>query len=308
MKVLVTGASGYVARVTLPHLLDDDQVSTVYGLDVRPPGIEHPKFVFIERDVRSEGMEDVMCGVDVLVHMAFIVSEIKDKKKIYDINVNGTRRVLDAVKAAGIRRLVVASSVSAYGSRPRGGNAVTEETPLRANENAYYSHTKGVVEGMVDEFEKDNPGIAVARLRPSILCGKQTDNFFLDLIAQPVLVYPSCNPEGLPLVHEDDVGRAFHLATKSHASGAFNIVAGSLPFRKMGEILGRRAVGLPYGILKPVSDIGFWLGLSPVSSHWVVLGRHPFHVDCARAEKLLGWTPQHSPEQAFREMVAAWKK
>lgn len=308
MKVLITGASGYVARVTLPRLLDDKDVTVVTGLDIRPPAISHPNFVFIESDVTRDELAGAMGGVDVLVHLAFIVTEIHDKKKIYAINVEGTRRVLEAAAAAGIPRLVIASSVSVYGAVPRGGREITEDTPRCGNESSYYAHTKRIVEEMLDEFEKEHPGIVVTRLRPSILCGAQTDNFFLALLAQQIIAYPSCNRVGLPLVHEDDVGRAFHLAIKNNVPGAFNIAAGNLSFQEMGAILGRRSMGLPYRLLKPVLDIGFRLGISPLSSHWLVLARYPFHVNCERARTLLRWTPEHSPEEAFREMVAAWKK
>jgi UDP-glucose 4-epimerase len=308
MKVLITGASGYVARVTLPRLLDDKDVSTVTGLDVRPPAIKHPNFVFLERDVTRDKLTSAGREIDVLVHMAFIVGEIHDKKKIYAVNVDGTRRVLEAVEAGGIPRLVVASSVSVYGSVPRDDGEITEETPRCGNENSYYAHTKRIVEGMLDEFEKAHPRVAVTRVRPSILCGAQTDNFLLNLLSRRVIVYPISNRAGLPLVNEDDVGRAFHLAIKSDVSGAFNIAAGNLSFREIGAILGRPSIGLPYGLLRPVSDVGFRLGVLPLSSHWVTLGRYPFHVNCARARRLLGWTPRYSPEQAFREMVAAWKK
>lgn len=306
MKVLITGASGYVARVTLPFLLDDKDVCSVTGLDIRPPAITHPNFVFIERDVTRDELARAMRGIDVLVHMAFIVSEIRDKKRIYAVNVDGTRRVLEAAEAAGIPRLVVASSVSVYGAVRRDG-PITEDTPRCGNEDSYYAHTKRIVEEMLDEFEKKHPGVTVTRLRPSIVCGAQTDNFFLAVLAHRIVVYPSCSRAGLPLVHENDVGRAFYLAIKKGIPGAFNIAAGNLSFQEMGAILGRRFIGLPYGFLKPMSDIGFRLGLLPLSSHWLVLARHPFHVDCAKAQMLLGWTPKYSPEEAFREMAAAWK-
>jgi UDP-glucose 4-epimerase len=308
MKVLITGVSGYVARVTLPRLLDDQDVSAVTGLDIRPPTIKHSHFVFLERDVTRDELASAVRGSDVLMHMAFIVGEIRDKKRIYAVNVDGTRRVLEAAGRGGIPRLVVASSVSVYGSVPRDDGEITEDTPRCGNENSYYAHTKRIVEGMLDEFEQDHPLVAVTRVRPSILCGAQTDNFLLNLLARRVIVYPVSNQAGLPLVHEDDVGRAFYLAIKSNVSGAFNIAAGNLSFQEIGVILGRPSIGLPYGLLRPMSDIGFRLGILPLSSHWVVLGRYPFHVNCARAKRLLGWSPRYSPEDAFREMVAAWKK
>lgn len=308
MKVLVTGISGYVARVTLPYLLRDTEVEAIYGLDVRPAGTDHAKLTFIEGDVRSADIERSMRHADVAVHLAFVVTEIADKENTYDINVNGTRRVLEAAKAAGVRHLVLASSISAYGSHPRGADVVTEDTPLRANPDSYYSETKKRAEELIDAFEHDNPDVVVTRLRPSILCGPCTDNFLLRLLSLPVIVYPSANRDGLPLVHEDDVARAFHLAIKRCAPGTFNIAAGNLSYTRLAQILHKRAMPVPTALLRPLLDTGFKLGLSPISSHWLVLGQHPFNVDCQKAKQALGWAPRYSPEEAFKEMVAAWKK
>lgn len=307
MKIFITGVSGYVARVTLPYLFEDDEITEVRGMDIRAPKMEHPKLTFIKGDVRSGNMESALKGVDTAVHMAFIVGEIKDKKKIYDINVNGTRQTLNAVKAAGIRRLVVASSICAYGSHPNRG-VITEETPLEGNPDSYYSHTKHIVEKMLDEFEKENPDVTVTRLRPSILCGPETDNFFLDLISSPVIFYPASNPEGIPLVHEDDVGKAFHTAIKTGAPGSFNIASGNIAFAKMGKIIGKKVIGLPYFLIQPLSDIGFKLGIVPISSHWTALSKYPFNLSCEKAKQQFGWTPRRTPEEAFREMIAAREK
>ncbi|MEW6201300.1 MAG: hypothetical protein AB1546_04950, partial [bacterium] len=118
---------------------------------------------------------------------------------------------------------------------------------------------------------------------------------------------PSSNRVGLPLVHEDDAGRAFHLALKKNAHGAFNVAAGNLPFKELGATLGKPVVGLPYPVMRFVSDTGYLLGAMPVSSHWAVLMRHPFELNCEKAKRDLGWTPRRTPGEAFREMVAAWK-
>jgi len=307
VKVFITGISGYVARVTLPCLLEDPGVESVTGIDLRPPGVVHEKLEFVEGDIRSHPLADLVAGADTVVHMAFIVTEIRDKKKIYDINVNGTRRVLEAVGGSGARKLVVASSICAYGSHPDHPEVITEGTPLRGNRESYYSHTKLEMERMLDDFEKGNPDIIVTRLRPSILCGAGTDNFFLSVLRQRVIFFPSENPEGLPVVHEDDVGRAFCLAIKKDAPGAFNICGGNLAVKEMCRVLDRPSMGLPYFILKPITDLGFATGLYPMSSHWTVLGRHPFRASCEKAERELGWKARKTPVEAFEEMVEAWR-
>ncbi|MFH1539482.1 MAG: NAD-dependent epimerase/dehydratase family protein [bacterium] len=307
MKVLITGVSGYAGAVLLPLLLRDGEIESVVGLDVRSPEVSDGKFIFVEADVRDPEIAEYFRGVDVVVHLAFIVSEIKDKKKIYDINVNGTKNVLEASAASGVKKLVVASSLSAYGSHPDMPEVVTEDTPLRGNRKSYYSHSKLLVERMLDEFERENEEIIVTRLRPSIFCGANANNFFRDVAKYRLLIFPKGNMDGLPVVHEDDVAEAFYLAIKKDAPGAFNIAAGDLKIKDMCDVLKIPAVGIPVSILKPAADILFSIGVFPFSSHWVELGRYPFRVSTEKAERELGWRATKTPMEAFREMVDEWK-
>ena len=307
MRLLITGISGYVARVALPFLLADDAVDSITGLDVKPLETSHPKLKFITGDIRSFPLRELLRDIDVVLHLAFIVTEIKDKKTIHDINVNGTARLLEAMKGTGVKKLVAASSITAYGSHPDHPGLITEDTPLRGNKESYYSASKLEMERLLDILEKENPEMIVTRLRPSILCGAGTDNFFLWILQQKLVLFPMENPDGLPVVYDRDVGRAFHLAVKIDAPGAFNITGGNLTVTAMCGILRKPSIALPWRILKPISDFGYLLGLSPMSSHWALLGRHPFNASNEKAKRVLGWTPEKSPEESFIEMVETWK-
>lgn len=302
MKLLITGISGYVGKVLLPYLLKDEDVNSIIGLDVKEPDFEYKKLSFKKVDIRSPEIIKYFQSLDIVVHLAFIVSEIKDKKLIYDINVRGTKNLLDAVRRNNVKKLIIASSVAAYGSHPH-PELITEDTPLRGNKDSYYSHTKVLVEEMVDEFEKENRGIIVTRLRPAILCGANCNNFFLNLLQKRILFYPKGNTEGLLIAHEDDVARAFYIAIKKDVSGAFNITTGNLSVQDISNILNIPAIGIPYFILKPLADILFKMGRSSFSSHWLVLGKYPFIISNEKAKDILGWQPKYKPIDAFKEMV-----
>lgn len=307
MKILITGISGYVGKVLLPYLLQDEEINSVIGIDVKKPDIEHKKLSFFKVDIRNPEILKHIKNVDVVVHLAFIVTEIKDKKLIYDINVNGTKNLLEAVKKSNIKKLIIASSITAYGSNPENINIITEDTPLRGNKESYYSHSKLIVEKMIDEFEKENKNIIVTRLRPSILCGANCNNFFLDLLNMKIIVFPKSNSEGLPVVHEDDVARAFYLVVKKNVSGAFNITADNLSVKDIAKVLNKPTIGIPYFILKPLTDIGYKIGITSFSSHWTVLGRYPFTASNKKAKEILNWTPKYTPLEAFKEMVKSFK-
>lgn len=303
MKILITGISGYVGKVLLPYLLQDKDINSIIGLDVKEPDFENKKLSFSKVDIRNPEIIKYFQDVDVVVHLAFIVSEIKDKKLIYDINVNGTKNVLECVKKNNVKKLIVASSVSAYGSHPDNPKIITEDTPLRGNKNSYYSYTKVLMERLLGDFEKENKNVIVTRLRSSILCGANCNNFFLDTLSAKILIYPKGNTVGLPIVHQDDAARAFYIAIKKDVSGAFNISSGNLSIQEMSKILNIPSFGIPYFILKPLTDFLFKIGKSSFSSHWTILGRYPIIISNEKAKNILGWSPKYNSIDAFKEMV-----
>jgi UDP-glucose 4-epimerase len=302
MKIGITGSSGYFGTLLARLCLDDQRIDSVVGVDIREPSLQDARLVFIRCDVRDRALARALAGCDTVVHLAFIVEEIRDKKLAYDININGTRNLLDACSSAGPRKLVAASSIAAYGSIP-GRAAITEDSPLEGNKGSYYAETKRLVEKMLDEFEARTPGMIVTRLRPSICCGRHVTNFLRDVVSAPVIAYVRGNPEGLPLVHEDDLARAFFTAVVEDHPGAFNIDAGLLPAGDIARILRKKAVPVPWRLARPLADLGYRLGLLKFSSHWVELARYPMYVSTRKAAEQLGWRPTRSPEQAFRELV-----
>ncbi|MBM4447157.1 MAG: NAD-dependent epimerase/dehydratase family protein [Chloroflexi bacterium] len=309
MKVLITGISGYLGQVLLPYLLQDEEINSIIGLDINEPLLEHPKLSFEKVDIRVRGISSHFEDVDVVIHLAFIVVDKKKmvRKLIYDINVNGTKNLLMAVSESGIKKLVVASSIAAYGSHADNPELITENTPLRGNKDSYYSHTKLLIEKALDEFEKENKNIKVVRLRSSVLCGRNVNNPLADFPKYKRLLYIKGNTVGLPIVHEDDVARAFYWVTKKDVSGAFNIASGNLSIQEMSEMLNVPVMAVPYFIAKTFGHLLFKIGKFPFSADWIVLGRYPWRVSSEKAKNILGWYPKYTPVDAFKEVLDKWK-
>ncbi len=134
MKVLVTGAAGFIASHLVERLLAGGK--SVVGLDnfdrFYDPAIKEANlrvardssdFLLARGDLRSpEDLAGLPDGVDTIVHIAAragVRPSIEEPLLYYDVNVNGTLRLLELARDRGIRRFVFASSSSVYGNNPK---------------------------------------------------------------------------------------------------------------------------------------------------------------------------------------------
>lgn len=130
MRILVTGGAGFIGANLVERLLQLSQVERVRVLDNFATGsfknIEelqrHPKFEFIEGDIRSyETCLQACEGINLISHQAALGSvprSIKDPLTSNDVNVTGTLNVFTAAKESGVKRVVYAASSSTYGDHP----------------------------------------------------------------------------------------------------------------------------------------------------------------------------------------------
>ena len=121
--ILVTGATGHIGNVLVRKLLD--QGEKVRALIWRDEDITPIKELDVEQvmgDVLDPAsLEPAMCGVEVVYHLAGIISIMPGKNPfVWKVNVEGTRNVLSAARQAGIQRLVYTSSIHAIARAPRG--------------------------------------------------------------------------------------------------------------------------------------------------------------------------------------------
>jgi UDP-glucose 4-epimerase len=142
--VAVTGCSGYIGSRLLRFLEDDDRVSKVIGVDVKPTALAGPRLEFHRMDVRDRALSALFRekAVDKVVHLAFVVDSLHDVALMHDIDVEGTRNTLAATEACGAGHLVVASSTSAFGAFGDNPVWLTEEHPPRRQPNFWYASDK----------------------------------------------------------------------------------------------------------------------------------------------------------------------
>ena len=127
---------------------------------------------------------------EVVVHLASIVTPGKDssREKEYAVDVDGSRHVFDACLAHGVRRVVVSSSGAAYGYHADNPVPLTEDDPVRGNEEFAYSHHKRLVEEQLAALRTEHPELEQVVLRIGTILGRHVDNQITALFERPRLL------------------------------------------------------------------------------------------------------------------------
>lgn len=165
MRVLVTGASGFLGRATAAAVRDAGH--EVRTFQRRPSGVSGVSDV-LGTMTDGAAVARAVAGTDAVVHLAAKVSLAGDPADFARVNVDGTRTLVDAARAAEVGRFVFVSSpsVAHTGSSLVGAGAGPAE-PARARGD--YARTKAAAELVA--LGADAPGFAVVAVRPHLVWG-----------------------------------------------------------------------------------------------------------------------------------------
>jgi nucleoside-diphosphate-sugar epimerase len=297
--IAVTGAAGYLAGRLIEVLTSSDRVGKVLGFDVRPTTFAHPKFLFDHLDVRNPAFEARLRGVDVLVHLAFIMDPIHDEALMRDVNVAGSQNIFYSAHRAGVPKVVYTSSATVYGAHPNNDLPLTEESPLRANLDFSYPAHKLEVEYVIKECREEFPEMKFVVLRPAIVFGPNVDNAWSHFLEFPVFFSVRGYSPVWQFVHEEDVGRALEFAVFEDLDGEYNLgPADWVSTDDSLALLGRRRVELSEPRAFAVLERLWRLGLSEAPAGMLHYVMHPWVVSPEKLESA-GFACRHSSADSF---------
>jgi UDP-glucose 4-epimerase len=314
VKVIVTGATGNVGTSVVKALAGSPEVDEAVGLARRRPAWRPPKTTWVQADILSADLAEAFRGADAVVHLAWAIQPSHDLPTLTRINVEGSRRVFDAVAAARVPKLVYASSVGAYSPGPK-QHEVDESWPTAGTPTSFYSRHKVAVERLLDAFEREQPETKVARLRPALIFKGEAATEIRRLFVGPLLPSFLVRSSLIPLlprvrrlrfqaVHSADVGQAYLLAATGEATGAFNIAAEPpLDSERLAEMLDARTFPVPAGVVRRVADLSWRLRLQPTPPGWLDMALNVPLLSSGRAREELGWTPRFSATDAVAELL-----
>lgn len=314
MRVAIVGATGNLGTSLLAALADEPTVEEIVAIARRPAALGDPRAHFVVADIARDDLTATLRGVDAVVHLAWLIQPSHDEPTMRATNVDGTRRLLDAVAAADVRTLVYASSVGAYAAGPK-DRRVDERWPTDGIPTLAYARHKAAVERMLDRFERDRPDVRVVRFRPGLMFKREAATEVRRLFVGPLLPSPLVRPPSVPAVpdhprlrvqalHSREAGDAFRRALVADVRGAFNLAAEPvLEPRTLAEAFDARPIRVRAGVLRTLATGAWHARLLAADPAWLDVALGVPLMDVGRARRELGWTPRVAATDALLELV-----
>ncbi|MCB1397833.1 MAG: SDR family oxidoreductase [Rhodobacter sp.] len=295
-RILITGAGGNVGRALLTGLAGHEVLAT----DVAPG---------YERLDVTGGDADRVIGVfrpEVVVHLASIVTPPRGSTRDFEwrVDVQGSRNVLNACLAHGVRRLVVTSSGAAYGYHADNPVPLRETDPVRGNVEFAYSDHKRQVEEMLAEARARHPALEQVVLRVGTVLGEGVDNQITALFRRPRLLKVAGADSPFVFIWTEDLARILIRAATEGPAGIFNVAGdGALTVDDLAAAMGKPVLTLPAWALKAALGVARPLHLSRYGPEQVRFLQYRPVLDNTALKSVFGYTPQRTSAQVF----ALWR-
>ncbi len=312
-RVLVTGGGGYLGSqlvARLAALPAERRPACIVCHDIRDASQRLPGVDYAVADIRAPGMAGIVSQhrIDTVVHLASIVTPGKGSRREfeYDVDVNGTRNVLEACVQHGVRRVVVSSSGAAYGYHADNAPWLTEDMPVRGNEVFAYSHHKRLVEEMLAHYRQSQPALEQVVLRIGTILGATVRNQITDLFEKPRLLAIRGSASPFVFIWDQDVVGIIERAVGEGPAGIYNVAGdGALTIHDIAARLGKPCVQLPAGLLQAALALLKPLGLTQYGPEQLDFLRYRPVLLNSRLKEVFGYTPRYTSAEVFELYRAA---
>ena len=301
-KVLITGIAGGQGRLLARRLRERYEVC---GVD-RMPWEGAPRGIQVHLvDIRKKKFEDVIRTEQpsAIVHMGFIRHFRTSPRERYDVNVRGTKQLLDHCVAHGVKNLVVFSSSYVYGAFPENPFYMDEDAPLSASRS--YPEIRDLVEvdTLASAFLWRYPHIRTCVLRPVNVLGYYVHSMIGQYLRERRVPTVLGFDPMMQFIHEEDVSDAIGLALEQGLQGVFNVAGpGEVPLHTAIRETGGTARAIPEIIMRPLFAQLFRFGVIPYPPGAIDYLKYPVTVSGARFVEATGFRPLFGLEEIFHSV------
>ena len=301
-RILITGISGGLGRLLARRLMREAEVC---GVDrqpwkSRPPGIRLHKV-----DLRKRRFEDVIRTEkpDVVIHMGFIRDFRSGQALRHDVNVRGTKQLLDHCASHGVSQLIVLSSSYVYGAFSENPFYMDEDSPLSASRS--YPEIRDLVEvdTLASSFIWRHPEVRTCVLRPVNTLGTHVHSMAASLLRMKRVPTVMGFDPMMQFISEKDVTEAVVAALAQRLQGVFNVVGpGEVPLHTAIAEVGRTTIPIPDPLARSIYNRGFRWGLWPYPAGVLDYLKYPISLSGERFQQATEFVPQVSLREIFASM------
>jgi len=321
LRILITGATGAVGPVVVRAVHDAGYAVRTLSLDTPPVGIWPDGVEAVIGDVTDvSDVRAAMDGVDAVIHMAALLHIVHVSPEIHEkyqkINVGGTGNIVDVAAEAGVKRIVLFSTIAVYGQS--GGRILTEDS--KPCPDTFYARTKLQAEEIVLNVRGADGRPSGIVLRFGAIYGSRIKGNY------ERMTHALANHRFIPignglnrrtLIYDKDVGRAVVQAVfhPEAAGRLFNVTDGS--FHTMNAIieaicsgLGRRPPRLSLPVEPTRTLVRFMeSGIraagfkSPVTAEMMDKYTEDIAVDSSRFQKEIGFVPHYDLKTGWKDTI-----
>jgi UDP-glucose 4-epimerase len=290
-KVLITGISGGQGRLLARRLKANFEVC---GVD-RVAWEGHPRGIRVHVvDLRKKKFEDVIRieSPSAVIHMGFVHHFRLDQRLRHDVNVRGTKRLLDHCIQCGVQSLIVLSGGYVYGALPENPYYLDEDSPLSASRT--YPEIRDLVEvdTLATAFLWRYSHIRTCVLRPVNVVGYYVQSMIGQYLRQRRVPTVMGFDPMMQFIHEEDLSEAIALALEQGLQGVFNVTGpGEVPLHAAIREAGGSKWSLPEPILRLMFQRLFKLGLISYPPGALDYLKFPFTLSGKRFNDATGFRP-----------------
>ncbi|HEY8122805.1 MAG TPA: NAD-dependent epimerase/dehydratase family protein [Myxococcota bacterium] len=298
-KILITGIASPLGRLLARRLAAS---WTVCGVDASAWAGRPREIATHVADLRKREFEEVMRSERpaAVVHLGVRRDMRGDARARHDVNVRGTKRLLDHCAAFGVRQLVVISTSTVYGAAPENPLYMREDEPLSASRSYPEIRDRVEVDALASAFVWRVADVRTAVLRPVHVLGPHSTGMLADYLRRlrppTVLGYDPL----MQVIHEADWAESIALALTREVRGIFNVIgSGQVPLRTAIAEMRSEPFAMPEFAMRPWIRAGFATGLLPWPEGAIDYLKFPVTVSGDAFVEATGWKPLFSLKEIF---------
>lgn len=313
MRVLITGAAGFIGQQLLNELAVQHPKWTLIAADIRPQTKQGLKMnvepVLLDISQHKQVLECVAAWKpEAIVHLASVVTPPRGMSdaQLHAIDVGGTRSIVEAALANKVQQLIVTSSGAAYGYFPENADWIDENDPLRGHDHFAYAKHKREVEELLAHTRRQHPELKQLVLRPGTILGKRVNNQITDMFKKRAVLGIRGSDSRFVFIWDQDVIAIIRKGLDSGAQGIYNLAGdGALSLSEIAGILGKPYRPLPAGLISGALRILKPLGLSQYGPEQLDFLRYRPVLNNRRLKEEFGYQPRYTSREAFMAFIEA---